>query len=72
MANTSSSACSVASAFGVVKGGSGRYFWTVAVVQMEPYQRIGPEAPPRVVQVELGGGGAAPTPAGPTGTPRAP
>ena len=43
--------------FGLVKGGSGRYFWTVAVVQMEPYQRTGPEGPPRVVQVELGGGG---------------
>jgi len=59
---TTSATLNVASAFGVVKGWSGRYFWTVAVVQMEPYQRTGPEAPPRVVQVELGGGGAVPTP----------
>ncbi len=62
-----SATLNVASAFGAMKGGSGRYFWTVAVVQMEPYQRTGPEAPPRVVQVELSGGVAVPTL-----TPRAP
>lgn len=67
----------VTSAYGITQGGSGRYFWTVAVVQMEPYQRTGPEAQPRVVQIELGGGGqggASPTatPFSRTATPRSP
>ena len=47
----------VGGAYGVQQGGSGRYFWTVAVVQMDPYQRTGEEAPPRSITVELGGGG---------------
>lgn len=29
------------------QGGAGSYLWTVAVVQLDPYERIGPEAPPR-------------------------
>jgi eukaryotic-like serine/threonine-protein kinase len=47
----------VGSAYGVQQGGSGGYFWTVAVVQIEPYQRTGEEAPPRSISVEVGGGG---------------
>jgi hypothetical protein len=66
----------VASAYGVQQGGSGRYYWTVAVVQTDPYQRIGQEAPPRNINVELGGGGGGgaggdvqPPPVQPTPTP---
>ncbi|MGB3216205.1 MAG: hypothetical protein WBD79_02285, partial [Anaerolineae bacterium] len=61
---TTSLALNVASAYGVAQGGSGRYSWTVAVVQMEPYQRTGPDAPPRVLWIELSGGGP-PTPTRP-------
>ncbi len=42
-------------AYGVVQGGSGTYFWTVAVVQRSPYKQIGPEAAPRRLQVQVGG-----------------
>ncbi len=45
-------------AYGVQQGGSGSYYWTVAVVEISPYRRTGPEAPPRPLQVgEAGGGG---------------
>ena len=30
---------------GVKQGGAGVYFWTVAVVEVQPYKRVGPEAP---------------------------
>lgn len=39
-------------AYGVQLGGSGRHLWTVAVVQIEPYQALGPEAPPQVIEIE--------------------
>ena len=42
-----STAINLEGAYGVQQGGSGRYFWTVAVVQRSPYERIGPEATPR-------------------------
>lgn len=38
-------------AYGVSLGGAGRYYWTVAVVQLQPYQRVGPEAPVRVIDI---------------------
>jgi len=49
---------SVRGAYGVQQGGSGTYFWTAAVVQREPYSRIGPEAEPRTLIVQ--GGSSAP------------
>jgi hypothetical protein len=54
----------VGGSYAVQQGGTGSYFWTVALVQREPYARLGPEAPPRVLLVTGGGGGggAEPTP----------
>jgi hypothetical protein len=54
-------------AYGVAQGGAGTYFWTVAVVQVKPYQRTGEEAPRRRLQVDLAGGApqARPTPVAP-------
>ncbi len=49
-------------AYGVQQGGSGLYFWTVAVVGLNPYQRIGPEAAARQLMIELAGGGPTPAP----------
>ncbi len=49
-------------AYGVQQGGNGRYFWTVALVQVNPYKRIGPEASARVLTVELAGEGPTPAP----------
>lgn len=43
---------------GVRQGGGGDYLWTVAVVQVSPYKRIGKEAPPRTLTI----GGVPPTP----------
>jgi hypothetical protein len=40
-------------AYSVQQGGSGRYFWTVAVVQLEPYYRLGSEAVPRTLEVNF-------------------
>ena len=37
----------VEGAFSVRQHGGGDYYWTVAVVGLEPYVRIGSEAPPR-------------------------
>lgn len=53
----------LASAHGVQLGGSGQYFWTVAVVELKPYSLIGLEAPPRslVVQIDTQDGGTDPT-----------
>lgn len=57
-------------AYGVQQGGSGRYYWTVALVQIEPYKRIGPEAPPRTLNIGTsGGGGESPKPPAPTSPP---
>jgi|GEM_PF-1297053 len=56
-----SEAIDVGSAYGVTQGGSGQYFWTVALVQINPYSRLGPEAAPRVLNIQVGGGGAQPT-----------
>lgn len=53
-------AINVTGAYGVQQGGSGEYFWTVALVQIKSdnsdYQRIGPEAAPRRLVVSSGGG----------------
>lgn len=38
-------------AHGVSQGGTGRYYWTVAVVKLQPYQRVGLEAAPRVIDI---------------------
>jgi hypothetical protein len=47
----------VSGSYAVQQGGSGSYFWTAALVQRDPYARLGPEAPPRVLLVTVGGGG---------------
>lgn len=49
-------------AYGVQQGGPGNYYWTVAVVTRNPYQRVGPEAPPRRLLIGSdGGSGSSPT-----------
>lgn len=60
--SATSATVGLAGSYGVQQGGSGRYFWTVAVVQLNPYRRIGPEASARVLIVELPGGGPTPAP----------
>jgi hypothetical protein len=58
---TTSATFDVRGAYGVTQGGSGAYFWSVAVVQLPPdYQRIGDEAAPRRLQIEAGGPGRPP------------
>lgn len=54
--------------YGVQQGGPGQYYWTVALVQVEPYKRIGPEAPPRTLNIGTSGGdgGEPPKPPIPT------
>ena len=59
---TNSATIDLAGAYGVQQGGSGLYFWTVAVVGLNPYQRIGPEAAARQLTIELAGGGPTPAP----------
>ncbi len=66
-------------AYGVQQGGSGSYYWTVAVVEISPYSRTGPEATPWTLQIGAagndGGGGSsppAPPPAAPTPPPAPP
>ena len=59
---TNSATIDLAGAYGVQQGGSGLYFWTVAVVGLNPYQRIGPEAAARQLKIELAGGGPTPAP----------
>jgi hypothetical protein len=66
---TTSAEVDVRGAYAVQIGGEGRYLWTVAVVQMDPYQRIGDEAIPRSVQVSLGGGSPGGPPPVPTVAP---
>ena len=55
--SSTSLAINLPAAHGVSQGGSGAYFWTVAVVQRNPYQPTGPEAAPRQLQVQMEGGG---------------
>lgn len=69
---TTSATFDVAGAYGVQRGGSGRYLWTVAVVQINPYQRTGQEASPRAVTVQVGGGGGDTPGAPPAWTPPPP
>jgi hypothetical protein len=60
------------SAYGVRQGGGGAYFWTVALVRTAPkYARIGPEAPPRTLNIGSAGGGGGEAPP-PTWTPPSP
>jgi len=51
--HTTSVTINIRGAYGVSRGGSGKYLWTVAVVQIEPYKRIGPEATPRTLIVHV-------------------
>jgi serine/threonine-protein kinase len=51
----------VRGAYGVSRGGEGVYWWTVAVVQRQPYARVGPEAGPRKLNIRIEGG-VRPTP----------
>lgn len=51
-------------AYGVMQGGAGSYLWTVALVQLEPYQRVGLEAEPRALQIQPATGGGK-SPSGP-------
>lgn len=41
----------VGAAYGVTSSSASRFQWTVAVVQIEPYQRIGDEAALRVINI---------------------
>jgi hypothetical protein len=36
-----------------LQGGAGAYWWTVAVVQLQPYERTGVEATPRVLNLHF-------------------
>lgn len=47
------------------------WYWTVAVVELEPYERIGPEADPHLVGVPKARGGSR-QPASPLGQPESP
>lgn len=49
----------VKGAYGVQLGGTGEYLWTVAVVQLNPYERIGSEATPRSLRIQLQGSSSA-------------
>ncbi len=52
-------------AYGIQRGGDGTYFWTVALVQLDPYMRIGQEATPRTMVIYFSGSlddGKNPTP----------
>ena len=55
---TTSAVIDLNQAAGVRQGGVGTYLWTVAVVQLNPYKRIGKEATPRALRI----GGMPPTP----------
>ena len=55
---TTSAVIDLNQAAGVRQGGAGNYLWTVAVVQLNPYKRIGKEATPRALRI----GGMPPTP----------
>jgi serine/threonine protein kinase len=66
---TSSTEIDLRGAYAVQIGGEGRYSWTVAVVQLEPYQRIGAEATPRPLQVSVDGGSPGGPPPAPTVAP---
>jgi serine/threonine protein kinase len=63
----------LAGAYAVRQSGPGRYSWSVAVVELSPYKRIGPEAPPRLLEIGEGsfspGGPPAATPAPPPRVP---
>lgn len=48
---TTSAAIDLNQAAGVRQGGAGTYLWTVAVVQLNPYKRIGKEAAPRALRI---------------------
>jgi hypothetical protein len=55
---TTSAVIDLNQAAGVRQGGAGTYLWTVAVVQLKTYKRIGKEATPRALRI----GGAPATP----------
>jgi hypothetical protein len=58
---TTSVTIDVRTAYGVTQGGSGTYYWTVALVERDPYKRIGPEASPRTLAVSVGASRPQPT-----------
>ena len=55
----------------VQQGGGGRYLWTVARVQLAPYEQIGQEAAPRRLYIDLSKPANSPciVPGSPTNTP---
>ena len=55
----------------VRQGGTGRYLWSVAVVQLSPYRQIGKETSPRRLYIDLTKPANAPciVPGSPTNTP---
>ena len=58
---TTRTSINLSGAYGVQQGGSGRYQWTVAVVQLDPYLSLGPEAAAQEIEIQVVGGGV-PTP----------
>jgi hypothetical protein len=54
--NDTSVTINLRGAYGVRAGGEGAYWWTVAVVQRQPYTRVGAEAAPRKLNVQIAGG----------------
>ena len=59
---TTSAALNVQHAHGVQQGQNGAYLWTVALVEVNPYRQIGPEAPPSRVYIQVTAGGGPPPP----------
>jgi hypothetical protein len=57
--NDTSVTINLRGAYGVTLGGEGAYWWTVAVVQRQPYAQVGAEAAPRKLNI---GGGLPPPP----------
>ncbi len=46
----------IRSAYSVQLHGSGDYFWSIAVVVMDPYEPLGTEATQRTLIINIGGG----------------
>ncbi len=55
--NVTEAALDVAGSYGWQQGGNGLYNWTVAVVATDPYKRIGAEADPRALEIDIATGG---------------
>ena len=55
MVTNGKSTIDLTESYGFQQGGNGRYFWTVAVAQRDPYLRIGSEASPRTIEISRSG-----------------